>query len=273
MIDMNLSSKHRINVICAPISKEIQRVDKAIKELLIDMDLITGKKYNYRSKNHITKRIRQAMILLPVKSLNINNDKVLEDKIITFAAAVEIVFNAIRLHDDISELSVLSGDMLQTIALLVGLDIFSKDLLLELTKMIEKSCYRRISDELEKSEDKYKDKESYIKSVRNKTGELMGTFVKLGVYLSRINENDTEAIIFKNYGYNIGMALHIMDDTINNRREKLSFEVLPLIKPFAEDAARSVKGLKESPYKNNLLKLTDYFIDFSQNKIARTDIY
>lgn len=279
MIGRKFSSKHRINVICAPISQEILKVDKVLKDLLIDMEYTTGKKYNYFSKNHFSKRIRQAMILLPVKSLNAKDNKVLDEDIIAFAASVEIVFNSIKFHDDINEdkvdneRSVLSGDLLQSIALQVGLKLFPKNLLLELTNLIEKSCYRRISEELEKNGDKYTDEESYIKSVKIKTGELMGIFVKLGAYLSGTDKNDAEAIMLESCGFNIGMALHIMEDRINSRNEKCGFNGARLIKGFAQDAAKSINSLKESPYKSNLIKLIDYFIDFSQNEITGADIY
>lgn len=273
MIDTNVKSKIQMNEITSPISKELAKVNSELKTIL--------NKFNVTSENDIFKlvlknpdrRIRQAMILLPVKAIGKRNS---DTELFRLCAAAEIVYRAINFHDGVNDsgkisrkitgtkkaidnsFAVLAGDTLHTLALLVISEIFPESLLLDVIRLIEKTGYMKISDEIQRHI--FESKESYINSLKNRSSEFMGTFALLGAYVSKANAE--EAAVLEKCSYNLGMAYQIIADHENGKTAFENFDPLPFIKYFAEEAKSAISSFRGSAYKKSLLKLIGYFCSY-----------
>jgi geranylgeranyl pyrophosphate synthase len=170
------------------------------------------------------KRIRPSLTLLIGKMLGASRDR-----LITLAAAIELLHTATLVHDDLIDGSllrrgmatlnsqwspgatVLSGDFLFARAANLAADtnsipvmkIFSNTLSVivngEITQMFASRC--KVS------------REDYFKRIYSKTASLFETSASTAAMISPVNEETIGDM--RRYGYQIGMAFQIVDDILD----------------------------------------------------------
>jgi geranylgeranyl pyrophosphate synthase len=266
MFDTIIKSKAAMNEIISPLSLELIKVNSEIKDMVKEFSKISDYDIIKQLHKNPDRLIRQAMILLPAKAVGEGSSN---KELIRLCAAAEIVYSAMNLHDEISDTdkvygeksnrkkgmdnshAVLNGDTLQTLALLVASEVFPNSLLQHITKLIEKSCYTKISGEIQNSF--FDSNESYVNSLKNETAEFTSTFALMGAYISKASVDETE--LLKKCGYNLGILYRIITDQKSGRVGFKGFNPLTGVKRYAEEAEKAVSGLKESIYKKSLTKL------------------
>lgn len=170
------------------------------------------------------KRIRPTVTLLVGKMLGAP-----QEKLITLAAAIELLHTATLVHDDLIDGSllrrgiptlnsqwspgatVLTGDFLFARAAKLAADtesipvmsLFSKTLSVivngEITQLFSSRCQA--------------DREGYYQRIYAKTASLFETSAACAALISPVPEEVTHTI--RSYGFNIGMAFQIMDDVLD----------------------------------------------------------
>jgi len=170
------------------------------------------------------KRIRPSLSLLIGKMLGASSDR-----LITIAAAIELLHTATLVHDDLIDGSllrrgmatlnsqwspgatVLTGDFLFARAAILAADtnsipvmkIFSNTLSVivngEITQMFASRC--KVS------------REDYFKRIYAKTASLFETSACTAAMISPVDEDTVAAM--RRYGYQIGMAFQIVDDILD----------------------------------------------------------
>jgi len=171
------------------------------------------------------KRLRPALVVLSAQLGGSQGD----DAIVVGAAA-ELIHLSTLLHDDIvdravlrhrkptaaikfgDEVAILLGDFLyvEGFSLLAGLnDPQLIDLFARSTRSICQGeinqVRRRFQLDLSLSE--------YLSFIDNKTATLMGAAMRGGARLARLSTNQSTAL--GHYGWNLGMAFQIIDDTLD----------------------------------------------------------
>jgi geranylgeranyl pyrophosphate synthase len=185
------------------------------------------------------KRVRPALTLLAGKMLGASSDR-----LVTLAAAIELLHTATLVHDDLIDGSllrrgmptlnsqwtpgatVLTGDFLFACAAKLASDtnsipvmgLFSKTLTVivngEITQLFTGRCKAN--------------REEYYERIYAKTASLFETSAKSAALLSSINEPAVESM--RQFGYNIGMAFQIVDDILDFTGEEAT-----LGKPVGSD--------------------------------------
>jgi octaprenyl-diphosphate synthase len=171
------------------------------------------------------KRLRPAMVVL---SAQVGGAQI--DDAITVGAAGELIHLATLIHDDIvdratlrhqkptaavefgDEVAILLGDYLyvEAFSLLSGInDPILIDLFARSTRTMCQGeinqVRRRFQLDLSLSE--------YLSFIDNKTATLMGTCMRAGARLARLSSDQATAL--GHYGWNLGMAFQIIDDTLD----------------------------------------------------------
>ena len=170
------------------------------------------------------KRIRPTMTLLVGKMLGAE-----DDRLITLAAAIELLHTATLVHDDLIDGSllrrgmptlnsqwspgatVLTGDFLFASAAKLASDtnsipvmnLFSKTLTIivngEINQLFNSRCGANYED--------------YLRRIYDKTASLFETSAKSAALISPVSETTIDSM--RQFGYEIGMAFQIMDDILD----------------------------------------------------------
>jgi len=193
------------------------------------------------------------MILLTVKAMGKTS---IDKELLRLCAATEIVYSAVNLHDGINDSeeeggAVLNGDTLHTLALLVASEIFPKNLLLDITKFIEKISYMKISEEIRKPV--YESGESYLESLKAWTSEYTSIFAFLCAYA--LKASVSEEALLEQCGYSLGILYRIITDHKSGKVAIEGFDPSISAREYAREAENAISGLKGSTYKKRLLKL------------------
>jgi geranylgeranyl pyrophosphate synthase len=206
-----------------PVQEDIQAVESLIRsqaegrhpDLTAALDLLLSSG---------GKRIRPTLTVLTGKMLGAE-----WHRLITLAAAIELLHTATLVHDDLIDSSllrrgmptlnsqwtpgatVLTGDFLFASAAKLAADtnsipvmsIFAKTLTVivngEITQLLTSHCQLN--------------KEDYFKRIYAKTASLFETSAKTAALISGVSDDVTEAL--RNFGYEIGMAFQIVDDILD----------------------------------------------------------
>lgn len=221
--------KTSLQEILRPIEPFLEKVDK---EIIVNMT--TGIPLMDDSTSYLFnnggKRIRASLTIL---GSGLKDS--IPDDIIDMAAAVETVHAAALIHDDIIDQSLLRrGDLTiprkkgNKIAVLIGDYMYTKALHLAISEkeinfyreMVAAAC-EMIMGELYQMEyagvDKI-NKEHYFKIIGYKTAKFMGICPKIGGFKSRMKEDECDLLY--NFGYNLGVAFQIIDDTLDYHDNK-----------------------------------------------------
>src|SRR5580698_7251938 len=171
------------------------------------------------------KRLRPALVVL---SAQLGGSQ--SDDAITVGASAELIHLATLMHDDIvdravlrhqkptaavefgDEVAILLGDFLyvEAFSLLAGInDPQLVDLFARATRTVCQGeinqVRRRFQLDLSLSE--------YLSFIDNKTATLMGAAMRGGARLARLSTDQSTAL--GHYGWNLGMAFQIIDDTLD----------------------------------------------------------
>ncbi len=157
---------------------------------------------------------------------------------ISLAGAIEFIHTAALLHDDVvdhaglrrgnssanslwgNEASVLVGDFLLSRAFSMMIANADKKALNILSKMFiqmaEGEAY-----ELMKSGDVNLSEDDYTTMVGDKTAILISVACQLGAILGKVNQKKEESLA--NFGWNLGIAFQLMDDTLDYISDEVEF--------------------------------------------------
>lgn len=190
------------------------------------------------------KRVRPALTLLAGKMLGASTDR-----LITLAAAIELLHTATLVHDDLIDGSllrrgmptlnsqwspgatVLTGDFLFACAAKLASDtqsipvmgLFSTTLTVivngEITQLFTSRCRA--------------DREDYYQRIYAKTASLFETSAKSAAIIGGVDESKVEAL--RQFGYHIGMAFQIVDDILDFTGEQAT-----LGKPVGSDLRQGI---------------------------------
>lgn len=204
------------------INLELDKFDK----LLLKAISVISPEISKNIKNFIfakSKRIRPSLIFLTAKALNID----VSEDILKLSCAVEIIHNATLIHDDIidnaqkrrgklslnrqigNNLSVLSGDILLSIAMKELTELNNIEILEVFSLALQKMCTGEINQN--SSLNKLPSIDEYIIKSQNKTAELFCASLEALCILKNIKEREK----INNFALNFGTAFQIKDD-LNN---------------------------------------------------------
>lgn len=222
------------------------------------------------------KRLRPALLFLSAKAINQELSFDTESKLIQMAVALELIHSASLVHDDIidedltrrgqktlnnrfgNKIAVLAGDALYSRAFLIIARQFPKDIEEQVIQMIETMCLSEM-EQLRLS-DVIPTREEYLKLIYGKTALFMADCSRFGADLAGGSNNDI--ICLEKYGLNFGMAYQIIDDYIDKDATSLKYTGLQDALHYAEEAKKSIAGLKDSIYKEKLIDFLYFILDY-----------
>ncbi|MCU0821619.1 MAG: polyprenyl synthetase family protein, partial [Spirochaetes bacterium] len=226
---MQKTIKTSLPEILRPIEKYLKKVDAEIKS-----NMITGIPLMDESTSHLFqrggKKIRASLAIL---GSGLKGE--IPDGVIEMAAAIETVHAAALIHDDIIDQSLLRrGDVTipkkqgNKIAVLIGDYMYTKAMLLAVNQrelnfyreLVSAACDMIIGEvyQMEYSSIDKISKDHYFKIIEYKTAKFMGICPKVGGIKSGMTVNECDTLY--NFGYNLGMAFQIIDDTIDYYSDK-----------------------------------------------------
>ncbi len=193
------------------------------------------------------KRIRPALGLLTGQMLGAPHDK-----IITLAAAVELLHNATLVHDDLIDgallrrgnatlnarwsppATVLTGDFIFARAAKLAADTDH----LPLMKLFAETLAVIVNGELTQlfTARGLTSRENYYKRIYAKTASLIEMTTRTAAMISPVDELVVESM--RDYGYNLGMAFQIVDDVLDFTGEQAE-----LGKPVGSDLLQGLVTL------------------------------
>lgn len=109
-------------------------------------------------------------------------------------------------------------------------------------------------------------KEVYLEIIKGKTALFMAICCKLGATLA--GASGEAASLLENYGFNLGMAYQIVDDYIDGDQDTTLNITLEDAHNFAKNSLDSIREFKNSFYKETLINLVNYIINFSHSKVS-----
>ncbi len=171
------------------------------------------------------KRMRPALVLLSGKFYNYQPEKLL-----TAAAAVELLHTATLIHDDVVDESfsrrgipTLNALTSGRVSILVGDYIFAKSATMALASRslrvmeVFSDTLVSISEgelrEIMETGMAHVSKEAYYRRIECKTASLFRAATEVGAIISDAPEPALQAL--RSYGYNLGMAFQIVDDVLD----------------------------------------------------------
>jgi octaprenyl-diphosphate synthase len=218
------TKKMNLEDILKPIERYLLEVEKKIPErLLHGFSLIDNSSLHLFKKSG--KKIRASLVIL---SSGLKSD--IPDDIIEIAAAVEIFHGASLVHDDIidqtffrrgdttvskewgNKVAVLIGDAMYIKALQMimsdGNSLLVPEVVSAALDMIKGEMYQMQFSRIDTI-----NTEHYFNIIKLKTAEFMGICAKLGAMKSGMSQE--ESMLIYNYGFNLGKAYQIVDDTFD----------------------------------------------------------
>ncbi|MBN2041408.1 MAG: polyprenyl synthetase family protein [Spirochaetes bacterium] len=226
---MHKKTKATLEEILHPIEDYLQKVDEAIPRILLEgIDIIDdGALHLFKRKG---KKIRASLVLL---CSGLKGE--ISEEVVDIAASVEIVHGASLVHDDIidqtflrrglktlskewgNKVAVLIGDLMYIRALQVIMNdrsgLFAPDVVAAVHDMIKGELYQ-----MEYSNIDSISREHYFNIIKYKTAIFMGTCSKLGAMKAGLDAEERHALY--NFGFNIGNAFQIVDDTLDYVEDK-----------------------------------------------------
>lgn len=213
-----------IEDICASIKKDLEKVEEFLHaKLYSPVEMVT------QVSSHIVhsggKRLRPILCILASRLFGYQGDRAVK-----LACALEFIHTATLLHDDVIDnatlrrgkassnalwgntASVLVGDYLYCKATLVISDDGDFKILDVITRATAETTEGEVL-EIVKSNDFALSEETYLQIIHFKTARLIAASTHVGALLGRASEADQERL--KNYGYHIGMAFQLADDSLD----------------------------------------------------------
>ncbi len=213
-----------IEDICASIKKDLEKVEEVLhSKLYSPVEMVT------QVSSHIVhsggKRLRPILCILASRLFGYQGDTAVK-----LACALEFIHTATLLHDDVIDsatlrrgkassnalwgntASVLVGDYLYCKATLIISEDGDFKVLDVITRATAETTEGEVL-EIVKSNDLGLSEETYLQIIHFKTARLIAASTHVGALLGRASEADQERL--KNYGYHIGMAFQLADDSLD----------------------------------------------------------
>lgn len=171
------------------------------------------------------KRLRPALTLLAGKFYNYD-----QERLLTMAAAVELLHTATLLHDDTIDradvrrgVSTVNARWDGSVAVLAGDYLFAQSAVLaastgnmRVVQLFARTLMTIVDGEMRQQKSAFvwnQTREEYFGRISRKTAALFSMATESGAVLSGAPEASILALI--SYGYNLGMAFQIIDDVLD----------------------------------------------------------
>jgi octaprenyl-diphosphate synthase len=274
-----------------PITDKLWQVDQKIRSQI--KEILEG--LGFDSKNRIYmgrvlgyifktsgKLLRPALVILSARSVNDRSMRNYEP-LIKLAASVEFLHSASLIHDDIidesvfrrnnptlasrfdTKVAVLTGDILyaQFVNILVNLTVTpvqQKRLLNIFCGIAKEMCSGEILEEKMRGNAQslsFSSFDDYYQIIKSKTASLMAASCQGGAIVAGADEEVEKSLT--DYGLNLGLMYQLVDDYLDGDAVfGTKAEVFEIIGEFALRSKQSLSTLKESPFKESLLSLSEY---------------
>lgn len=221
--------------IYGPIEEELDKVEERLKAQFSD----NGRFLSYVNSYMLNipgKRLRPALVLLCTQMVN----EKIDDEILDFALAVELIHSATLVHDDIMDNSILRRGQKSVnekwgnhIAVLVGDSFYAKSFSIlakwangkifgMLSKTVEEMCEGEVEQTRNKLNVNMKE-ETYLKIIGRKTAQFLSICCKGGAFLAGADTKTINSL--EEYGFNLGMAYQIIDDCLDIEKDVQNGEI------------------------------------------------
>ncbi|MDP2726228.1 MAG: polyprenyl synthetase family protein, partial [Dehalococcoidia bacterium] len=171
------------------------------------------------------KRLRSALTLLAGQFYNYDRERLL-----TMAAAVELLHIATLVHDDTIDraefrrgISTVNAHWDGTVAILAGDYLFAQSAVLaastgsmRVVQLFARTLMTIVDGEMQQQRSAFawdQTREEYYQRISRKTASLFSMATESGAVLSGAPEPVVQSLI--SYGYNLGMAFQIVDDILD----------------------------------------------------------
>lgn len=263
-----------------PISKEISSVEQELVNIYKNFKTDSVQEVLNHFFKIPGKRLRPTLVLLSSKIINEQLPLKAYHQLIQLSVALELIHSASLIHDDIIDddflrrgqktlnkiygrkIAVLAGDVVYSHAFSIITNSLPKEYGRKIVKLAKNMC----SAEILQAKNTISTKEVYLEIIKGKTALFMAICCRLGAALAGAS---TEAVAqLENYGFNLGMAYQIVDDYIDGDQDTALNITLEDAHNFAKNSLDSVESFKDSFYKETLINLVNYIINFSHSKVS-----
>lgn len=226
------------------------------------------------------KRLRPTLALL---SANIIDNKLPEsanDRLIQFAAGLELMHSASLIHDDVidgdlfrrskgtlnkihgNKIAVLAGDVVYSSAF----SVFSNSLPIEFVNRIVKLTEHMCAAEVLQMEAKLPTREIYLDIIHGKTALFMSDSCSIAAALAGATKDQITSL--EAYGLNLGMAYQIVDDCMDKDINAQLNITVGDAESYGNRARAALEGFEDSPYKTSLEDLVVFILNLSHAKAS-----
>ncbi|HEY8477048.1 MAG TPA: polyprenyl synthetase family protein [Chloroflexota bacterium] len=208
------------------IQPELQRVDEVLAEAAKTDHWLLGVALSHLLPGK-GKRIRPSLALLAGKFHNFD-----DEKIVTIAAAVEMLHTASLVHDDVVDgaeerrgaptlftrvgnaVAVLAGDYLFAKSAAYAASTNNLEVIARFADTVMTMCQGQI-DEANRAPDVHLSltRESYFRTIYSKTASLFVLACESGAILSGAPQSTVDAL--RDYGRDLGLAFQVIDDILD----------------------------------------------------------
>lgn len=251
-----------------PIEKEIEMLEDEL--LRISKSFGTGLGFDmfthpFRVRG---KRLRPALLMLSAMAASADTRKIDTKKMITLAAALELIHTASLVHDDVidednerrgqktvnclygNKTAVLTGDAFNARAFQMISSLGDNTLLMSALELIEKMSVGEI---LQLENNITADKDRYLKVITAKTALFIGLSCKFGALIAGAPADIVSRM--ENFGLNVGMAYQIIDDLIDKDQNACIFFGFDDAASYVDKGIRQLEAIKDSQSRQSMLLL------------------
>ncbi|NMM63325.1 polyprenyl synthetase family protein [Clostridium sp. P21] len=267
------------NKISIPIIKELNELELEFKNIAAELDGPIKEGIFSYFFSIPGKRLRPTLTFLSTGAINSTLTPSAKHNLIQLAIGLELIHSASLIHDDIidgdllrrgqktlnktfgNKIAVLTGDALYSRAF----TIFSDSLPKEFAKVMGRVTESMSAAEILNAKNPSPDRETYFKIILGKTASFMSACCILGSSIAYATYEESNML--SKYGENLGMAYQILDDYIDEDPVAMKNVTIEDGFQFAYNAKASIGNLKDSAYKQSLIMLVDYVLDFYSPKV------
>lgn len=259
-----------INTIYSPIKDDMSKVRSNLTDFIDNQDPSVKHLFEHFFKK-TGKLFRPSLVFFAAGVINQKAPLNADDNLIQLAYSMELLHSASLIHDDIidddlirrgqntlnkefnNKIAVLTGDILFSHTFSIIGILFPKDYIKTIVDFTIKMCMAEILQT--KVDLTYKE---YFKVIEGKTALFISICCKLGAKYAGAMQKEIDAM--ENYGLYFGLAYQIKDDLMDDDINAKKYVTDKDVERYFNMAIDSLKSIKDSIYKNNLLSLIDYFL-------------
>lgn len=207
-----------------PVAEDVGLVGERLRGLAVGHHPLLGETLAYVFQTR-GKRLRPALVMLSGKLGSYHRDR-----LVTLAAAIEVVHTATLVHDDTVDgavtrrgLKTVNAVWDTKVAILIGDFLFAQSAELasqlgnvRLMTLLSETVMAMSSGELRQyasSQNRLVDEADYFQRIAGKTASLFAMCCEGGAIVSEQSEEEIAAL--RSYGVNLGLAFQIADDVLD----------------------------------------------------------